>query len=351
VRILFLVQHLAAAGPLRQLGTLAPALRERGHEVSLAGWREVDTHWPELWHHAAPAVRLDRRITRLRRVVRDQRPDVLYAYHGDLARFAGWLATRGTRTTLVWGVQGAGRLRRSPEALLARSVSRSVPLLIASSDSARERYAAGGYGCRRMVTIANGVDTDVFRPDSGARAAVRAEWGIGDELLAGLVARVEPGNPRQALFTDAAVRAGVRHVLVGDGTPLGFRSDMPRVYNALDVLCSVGLWEGFPNTVAEAMACGVPCVVSDAGDSRELVGGTGTVVPPGDVTRLAGALAAPPPRSDAIRERVVARFGVATWADATADELAAAAGSSRLQSSPVDGARRAASPPRARSRP
>ena len=349
MRITFVVQHLAAAGALRQLGTLAPALAERGHEVSLAGWREVDANWPHLW--AGEVHRLDRRLDRLFRLVRATRPDVLYAYHGDVARFAGWLATRGTQTTLVWGVQGAARLRRSPAALLSRAVSRSVPLLIASSDAARERYAAGGFHPARAVTIRNGVDTARFKPDPGARARVRREWGIGDEPLAGLVARVEAGNPRQELFREAAARAGVRSVLVGAGTDVGFRSDMPDVYNALDVLCSASLWEGFPNTVAEAMACGVPCVVTDVGASREVVGDTGIVVPAGDVTRMAAALESPPPRSAGIRARIVERFSVEQWAEATLAELDAAAGSSRRPSSPAAGERHAASEPPARSRP
>lgn len=61
---------------------------------------------------------------------------------------------------------------------------------------------------------------------------------------------------------------------------------------ALDVLVSASGWaEGFPNAVGEAMACAVPCLVTDTGDCAAIVGDGGVVVPPRDGARLAAALA------------------------------------------------------------
>jgi glycosyltransferase involved in cell wall biosynthesis len=106
-------------------------------------------------------------------------------------------------------------------------------------------------------------------------------------------------------------RNDTRFVCVGDGpkeyqanlqalaTSLGLgervlwagpREDMPAIYNALDIAVSSSYGEGLSNVIAEAMACGVPCVVTNVGDSAWLVGDTGEVIPSKDVTALRNAI-------------------------------------------------------------
>ena len=71
----------------------------------------------------------------------------------------------------------------------------------------------------------------------------------------------------------------------------GDRHDMVNVYSALDVMVSSSSGEGFSNAIAEAMACGVPCVVTDVGDSAWIVGDTGQVVPTRNAWALTQAMA------------------------------------------------------------
>ena len=69
-------------------------------------------------------------------------------------------------------------------------------------------------------------------------------------------------------------------------------ADVRAWYNAVDVFCLPSLWEGCPNVVIEALACGIPVVASQVGGIPDLVPGNdyGILVPPGDADILAGAL-------------------------------------------------------------
>jgi glycosyltransferase involved in cell wall biosynthesis len=70
---------------------------------------------------------------------------------------------------------------------------------------------------------------------------------------------------------------------------MGEREDVEEVTAALDIASLVSYGEGFPNIICEAMACGVPCVVTDVGDSARIVGDAGRVVPSRDPQALAAA--------------------------------------------------------------
>ena len=85
---------------------------------------------------------------------------------------------------------------------------------------------------------------------------------------------------------------------------LGRRDDIPRVINAFDIATSSSTSEAFPNALAEAMACGVPAVVTNVGDSRSILGETGSVVPPKDPKALSQAWAGLIQAGPELRERL-----------------------------------------------
>lgn len=259
------------------------------------------------------------------RVMRSWRAEVIqtWMYHADLL---GGLAGRLAGLPVVWGIRNttldAGRSSRATirVAKLCARLSRWLPArIVACAQAAVRVHAALGYDAKRMVVIPNGYDLSRFRPDPAARQRLRAQWGVADdEPVLGMVARRDPQkdhvNLIQALARLQACVREFRVVLVGTGITtdnrelvqaldeaglsrrtqlLGPQPDVPAVMAALDVhVLSSAYGEAFPNVLAEAMACGTPCVATDVGDAALIVGDTGWLVPPGDAEALADALAA-----------------------------------------------------------
>jgi len=196
------------------------------------------------------------------------------------------------------------------------------------------------------VVIPNGIDTDRFKPDPGRRAAQRSAWGLrGNQIAVGLVARLDPMKGHK-IFLKAAQLAGSKNPemrffcvgsgpqmqsleLIADELGLGDRlvftgeSEPVAALNALDIACSSSLWgEGFSNSIAEAMACGLPCIVTDVGDSGQIVGATGTVVPPGSATAIANAIlrqaeSLASHRADEPRARIIENFSMSMMVENT----------------------------------
>lgn len=258
----------------------------------------------------------------LRSLIASSRPDAVqtWMYHADLI---GGLAARlaGVRA-IAWGIRNSGEhLERSSRS--ARLVLRACALLsgrvpkaiVCAAQKSAERHADKGYDRERMVVIANGYDLSRFAPNDEARQRVRAQWGLPQDVPAiGCVARWDPLKDHANLLRAVAalVRdgrdAGLRCVLIGRGMDtanaelaalidrLGLRDrlvlagpsdDVPAAMNGLDLHVLSSCAEGFPNVVAEAMACGVYCVVTDVGDAAYIVGDAGVVVPPEQSEALA----------------------------------------------------------------
>ena len=216
------------------------------------------------------------------------------------------------------------------------------------------------YGGRRpggppVVVYYPPVDTERFVPSPELRAATRAELGVPAHApLVGMVANVAPEKGVEHFVAAAALvlqsEPAAHFVLVGHSLPnhaehegrieaelrrtglprerlirTGYRTDLERIYPALDVKLVTSRSEGVSTAALEAMGCGVPVVATDVGGLAEVVeeGVTGAVVPPGDPRALAHAtllLLRDPERRAALargaRERAVRRWGVEACADA-----------------------------------
>jgi glycosyltransferase involved in cell wall biosynthesis len=254
-------------------------------------------------------------------MLRENPPDVLmtWLYHAD---FLGTLATLlGPRTKLVWNIRCAdmdlskyGHVSRVLPHVLAR-ISRRPAVVVANSEAGRQIHEQYGYAPRRWEILPNGFDMQNFRPDPARGANMRATLGIDPAApVVGLFARFDPMKDHatflQAAEILASARPDVLFLLAGRGTDgaafdtligdraelrgrlilLGERRDIPELMAVTDVVVCSSLTEGFPNTIGEAMASGVPCVSTDVGDAAALIGETGAVVAKADPAALAQKL-------------------------------------------------------------
>jgi glycosyltransferase involved in cell wall biosynthesis len=242
-------------------------------------------------------------------LLRQWRPQVVqtWLYHADLL---GLLATRasGCGAAVSWGLRGAYMdfsrygvgTRLTMRACAA--LSRWPEAVTANSHAGAAHHVVLGYRPRQLVVLENGVDAARFRPDTEARARLRAEWGVDEQtFLVGLVARFDLMKGHAVFCRAGALvlrrHPRVRFVFCGQGTELGGpldplvaahgitgaairlgrRADVEAVDAALDVLALASLGEGFPNAVVEALACGVPVAGLDVGDARRMIGPGGVL--------------------------------------------------------------------------
>jgi glycosyltransferase involved in cell wall biosynthesis len=261
------------------------------------------------------------RVTGMRRLlslVRQSGADVVqgWMYRANLM---GGLFAKTAGIPSVWGIHCASLepLRFGARLFVYASgaVARWVPdYVINCSKGSVPLHDRLGFGRAPGGVVHNGYDPQSFRPDKVSRARVRQELGIDqDEFLIGSVSRWHQEKDIPNLLEALRIfRAGgqtrfrcllVGNLLTGDNDelqqeivkrqlqdvviPLGRRSDVPDIMRAMDLHVLPSRSESFPNTVAEAMLSGTPCIVTDAGDAPFMVGQTGWVAPPQDSAALA----------------------------------------------------------------
>jgi glycosyltransferase involved in cell wall biosynthesis len=277
-------------------------------------------------------------LTRLALLIRRLRPVAIqgWLYYADLtALWALELSGRRKMTRLYWGIRSSdmdhNQYRRALAWTIEQCAKRSArpDAVVANSVAGRLMHQTMGYRPRSFPLIPNGIDTQRFRPDPVARSRIRASIGIADDKPLILhVARVDPMKGHNSLIEVAKALPDVAFVLAGLGTErveapsnvtaIGVQNDMPSLYAAADLLLSTSTFgEGFQNVVAEAMACCVPVVATDVGDAQRIIGDTGAIVRPGDVTAMLSATQeilrgsrARNPWTNAARIRIVEHFSL-----------------------------------------
>jgi glycosyltransferase involved in cell wall biosynthesis len=262
-------------------------------------------------------------IWKLISTVRKIQPDLIQGWmpHGNLAaQLVGIFYSR--KIPVLWDIQSSLyslALEKKLTAIVLQVgayLSRLTFKIVYVSKVAQAQHEAVGYAKDKSYFIPNGIDVNLFMPSREAKLKFRQELGLPEtSFLIGLICRYHPQKDHPNFIKAAALlskrKPGIHFIMVGDKVDsqnqdlhqliqelgitnqihlLGERKDISYVTAALDIACSASAFgEASPLIIAESMSAGVPCVVTDVGDSGLMVGDTGQVVPPKDPEALANA--------------------------------------------------------------
>ena len=359
MRVLRVITRLNIGGPARQALMLHRVLPELGYEcelVSGAPQTEEGAFPPPAERYTlVESLRREtdfladaRAIHTLTRLMRASRPDVVHTHTttaGGLGRIAARRAKVPVTVHTFHGHVLSGYLSGPQTRALTvaeRALAKRTDALVSVSTRVRDELLALGIGRpEQWRVVPLGLELDELLGGPAERSASRASLGLPPEApLVGIIGRLaaikDHGTFLAMAARLAAARPDVSFVIAGDGSLrgaleaeaksllgnrirfLGWATDLPVLYGALDVVVLTSRNEGTPVALIEAGAAGRPVVATDVGGVAEVVrdGASGFVVPPGDAAALAarvGTLLDDPAAARAMglagREWVRARFG------------------------------------------
>jgi glycosyltransferase involved in cell wall biosynthesis len=358
---LLLLPTLAIGGSERKSVRIANALRQAGYDIHLAYLNAPHTLRGELDPHL-PVVHLERTgkfslaaLGRLKRYVLEQRIShvaCMNLYPLLYAQPVAWqLGKRGPVVSAVINTMYFPTSAEQRQMIIYAPLLRRTKHLVfgcrLQRDQWVERYRLPAANCR---VIYNGVEEARFNTRSVAqtRSQLRRRYGIPvDAFVAISVGGMRPEKQQTDLIQAVAALASrglpVHALLVGDGderraierriVDLGARDrvhlagaadDVRPFLKLADAFVLTSATETFSNAALEAMAVGLPVVLSRIGGAAEMVevGRNGLLYAPGDVTELAGHIAALAGNKDLTRTmglaamtQVHGRFGFARMLD------------------------------------
>jgi len=250
--------------------------------------------------------------------VRRHRVDLIHAHLLGPASYAS-IAGLACKIPVVCTFHGHTDIQ--PDSIRERVrtalIGRAARRVVLVSDALKELAAAQGrYSDATLAVITNGIDLQAFQPRAGGK--LRAELGVpADAFLVGAVGNLRPAKDYPTLLRAAAElvrRSGRYHFVIAGETSeplysellrlrdelglgdrlrfLGFRPDVPEIFNDLDALVLSSRAEGFSLVTIQAMASGVPVIATRCGGPERIIDDRvdGLLVPVGDGNAIAASV-------------------------------------------------------------
>jgi len=268
-------------------------------------------------------MRLLSQFVLLWKLLKKVQPEVVqtWLYHADF--FGGLAARLAGCKHVVWGIRNTNVPHNNRQTYwlmrLCARLSTFIPQkIVCVAEAARQQHVRYGYQENKMAVIGNGFDFTRFDPTQVSTADARRTFKITqDEFIIGCIGRYHLDKGQDVLVAAAATlkpllaAKNIRFLLVGRSCDTnnenlmrllnqheltayfilaGERYDVPVCLAAMDMYCMPSRTEGFPNGLGEAMAMGLPCLATQAGDTVQLTADSAILVPPNDAQALAHGL-------------------------------------------------------------
>ncbi|MCB9026626.1 MAG: glycosyltransferase [Bdellovibrionaceae bacterium] len=255
------------------------------------------------------------------KTIKTEKPDILmgWLFHGCfLSAFVKLIF--GFKTKVIWNIRYSefpkSNFRNILIVRVLKIISHLVDGIIYNSYAGKKVHEDMGYNPKNSKVIYNGFNLDLFTSNVNTQIQFKKDHQLPENsFLFGMVGRFDKlknqiqfiNYAKEFLSSIKEENRNIYFVFIGKNMDktnkviqnllidfefenrfilLGEQKNLQKFYPCFDVHCLYSTTEGFPNVIGESMACEVPCIASDVGDVKRIIGDTGWVVPINDKNQL-----------------------------------------------------------------
>jgi len=324
LKIVLFCRSLNRGGAERQIIYLAQGLQEAGHKVTILSLYPPSPSWYDTTGLTIIDLKKKSRWDLIGftysyiKFLKTEQPDIIYSFL-TVQNIIAAITSLFIKVEVVCGVRTSFMDFTSYTRMdlvldwIERQLFRLKVKIIANSEAGKNLLLKNApYVANKIAVVTNGLDFggNAFSP--GARQQFRTKLGLSDEdILIGHVGRYDPMKDHKTFIDAAALLSKesfkCHFICWGHGDSVyteqlkdyaksrnvhihWYFEDGNPCYSAFDIYCLTSIGEGYSNTLVEAMAHGIPCITTDVGDCRKIVGPHGVTIHPSNPSELATAI-------------------------------------------------------------
>lgn len=281
-------------------------------------------------------------------LIRTHKPDIVQAwmYHANALAILAKICLPEHRVffNIRRGLDSFQKLKVTTRVIVKLNayLSSFANVVINNSQRSQQQHHNFGFTTKNAIYIPNGFNLSHFHPNEKMYSDFRKQYNLPKQAkIIGMVARFHPDKNQKGFietatriiatlptvpvyfilagkdcnYDNALLSTWLQRANLGNKILLLDTVDSAELLPAFDVYLSTSRVEGFPNVIGEAMACGVPCVATDVGDCKTIIGNLGFVTTVGDYDELAQkvcALLNGDKDEHFIRQHIIDRYSIDT---------------------------------------